>query len=436
MKLLVAGSIVASLLTAADPASAPSLNAFRYSREAVYPAASPQDMSINACAVLDANVFAHSGIGLPDLRVFDPTDKSELPYVVTVSNTSPTSDPARIVRVTPAGARQLDLDLEMPHRSYSQLNLSLNARDFVATAHVTGLRTLTDAHPVFLGDVTLFDLTAQHLGSSSAIPIAESTFPYLHLRLTFEPAPGNAALLITPSTVGAAQVPPARLAQTLYTGVAESSAIAQRGQQTVVTFSIPAHVPIEQVSFELEPGEHSNFSRPVTVSASARQSGPVESLTGQISRVDLHIGGQKIEQESLSVPAILGSNAQSPATVEVAVQNGRQPALKIRSVSLQMRQRQLCFPAAGTSVTLAYASADAQSPNYDFEQRFNASAPIRRATLLREDANASFISYAQPQSRFKPYPAFFGLSILVALCLLAVIAYRALHRGHHDSLQR
>ena len=114
------------------------------------------------------------------------------------------------VRVSPAGARQLNADLEMPHRSYSQVDLAFNARNFVASAHVTGLRTVNDPSPVFLGDFTLFDLTAQHLGSGLSIPIAESTFPYLRLHLTFEPAPGNSALLIAPSTLNSAQVPPVR----------------------------------------------------------------------------------------------------------------------------------------------------------------------------------------------------------------------------------
>jgi hypothetical protein len=436
MKLLSAVVVLDSVLTALEPSIVPKLNSFRYIRKVLYPAASPQNASPNACAILDAIVFAHANTGLDDLRVFDPTSTSELPYVVTLSSTSATSDPARIDRVVSPAARQLDFDLEMPHRSYSQVDLSLNARDFVASAHVTGLRTLTDTHPVFLGDMTLFDLTSQHLGSGTSLPIAESTFPYLHLRLTFQPAPGNALLRVTPSMIASAQVPAARVAQTLYTGIAQSSSVSQRGQQTVVTFPVPAHVPIERVSFDLDPAEKSNFSRAVSVSASINSSAPIETLTGQISRVHLTLGDHQIERQSLSIPAILGSNAQAPAIVEVAVQNGQQPPLKIRSVHLEMRQRQLCFPAAGTNATLAYGSASIQPAAYDFARTFDATSPARRASLLQEHTNASFVAPGSTSSRFKRYPAFLGLSILVALSLLAVIAYRALHRGHHDSLRR
>jgi len=436
MKLLAAVVLLSSVFPPVELSLAPPLSSFRYTREVIYPASSPEDSSPNACAILDANVFAHSNMGLDDLRLFDPTGKSEIPYVVTLSSTSGNSDPARIVKVVAGGARQLDLDLEMPHRSYSQVDLSLNARDFVASAHVTGLRTLADTHPVFLGDITLFDLTSQHLGSSTFLPIAESTFPYLHLSLTFEAAPGNAALLITPSTVASAQVPAARQAQTLYTAIAQSFAIAQRGPRTVVTFSVPAHVPIERVSFDLGPAEQSNFSRAVTITASTSSSAPVETLNGQISRVHTTLGDQQIHEQSLSIPAILGSNAQSPATVEIAIQNGPQPPLKIRNVRLEMRQRQLCFPAVGTNATLAYGATTAQPATYEFARTFNATSPARRATLLREYPNASFIDPATSNSRFKRFPAFVGLSVIVALSLLAVIAYRALHRGHRDSLRR
>ncbi len=439
MKLFAAAVLLLNLINPVEVAKTSKLNFFRYDREVLYPAASPQNPSPNACAVLDANVFAHTGTGLPDLRVFDLSGKSEIPSVVTLSSTSATSDPARIVHVTSFGVNGLDIDLEMPHRPYSQVDLSLNARNFVASAQVAGLRSLTDRQPVFLGNLGLYDLTAQQLGSSSALPIAESTFPYLHLRLNFEPAPGNAALLITPSTLAAVEVPPARQAQTLYTGIAQSFATVQSGAETVVTFNVPARVPVERVTFDLAPAEQPNFNRAVTIAAFTSPSGPVEKLSGQISRVHLSLGATRVpdvQHESLSLPAILDSNAQAPATVKVMVGNGDQAPLKIRSVRLEMRQRQLCFPAAGTSVTLAYGSEAVQPTSYEFARSFDAAAPSREATLRHEHANALFIATENQQSRFKRFPAYLWLSTLVAICLLAVIAYRALHRGHQDSLRR
>jgi hypothetical protein len=101
-----------------------------------------------------------------------------------------------------------------------------------------------------------------------------------------------------------------------------------------------------------------------------------------------------------------------------------------------MRQRELCFPAAGTNATLAYGADEVQPAADDFARTFNASSPVRRAKLLKEDANPLFIELSSAKSRFQRYPAFLGLSVVVALSLVAVIAYRALQRGHRDSLRR
>jgi hypothetical protein len=440
MKLLALAAMLLSLTVPIAPANEPALDSFRYSREAVYPAASPQTPSPNACVPLDAHVFAHTETGLPDLRVFDSAGRSELPYAVTLSSTPAASDSARIVQITPTGARQLTVELEMPHRPYSQVDLSLNARDYVASAHIEGLASLTDPHPVFLGDLSLYDLSSRHLGSSTALPIAESSFAYLRLRLHFEPAPSSFGPAIAPSVLTSALIPPARQAQTLYTVIAQTSTIAQRGQRSVAAFSVPAHVPIERVSFDLDPAERSNFSRTVTVSASAGQSAPVETLTGQISRVNLGVGDVRIQEQSLAIPAILGSNAKFSAGVRVAIENGQQPPLKIRGVRLEMRQRQLCFPAAGTSATLAYGSPPGSSPSqppaYGFARTFNAAIAARPATLLDERVNPLFTGSAPAKSRLKQAPALVFLCILSVLSLLAVIAYRALHRGHHNSLRR
>jgi hypothetical protein len=134
MKSLLPTVALLGLLSSSELSTGPGLDAFRYNRDVVYPASSAQNASPNACAVLDASVFAHTQSGLADLRVFDPAGEREIPYVATLSSTSPISDPARIVRVSPSGARQLNADLEMPHRSYSQVDLAFNARNFVASA--------------------------------------------------------------------------------------------------------------------------------------------------------------------------------------------------------------------------------------------------------------------------------------------------------------
>ena len=429
-----------------------------------------------ACAILDASVFAHSDPTLSDLRLYlatpdRPTGTGqesvgrEAPFAITLSRTAVNADSARILNAglkddpargpgRKAGAARnqhsFSFDLQMPPRAYSAVSLGFTARNFIATARVTGLRSLDDRQPTYLGIFSLFDLTAQHLGRSASLPLAESTFPFLHVEMTIAAAPGpmNTELEVTPTFLTSAEVPPSRVAQTLYTTVAETAQVAERPHETVATFNVPAHVPIERVTFELDPADQMNFSRPVTLSAtltgaSARPSGsafPVEQLSGEISRVHLfqNSSGQSslgqtslpIEQQSLSVPAVIGSNAQSPIAVEVAIENGDDRPLKLRSVRLEMRQRKLCFAVPGEApapptAELDYGSPGTPSPVYDFGRVFNAAQPTGTARLLAETSNPHYVPRAIARSFNDRYPEVLWLALLSSIMLLGMLAWRS-----------
>jgi hypothetical protein len=423
------------LVSAQSPSPKPTLRSFAYDRQVFITPASAANRSPYACAVLDANVFAHTDAMLSDLRVFDLYGRDELPYAITLSRTAATADPARILNLGLKSPGDLSFDLAMPSRPYSGVDLTLNARDFLATASVTGLKSLTDKKPTFLGTFTLFDLSSQHLGGSSSLALAESTFPYLHVELRLTPAPGNQALVVSPAIVAAAEVPPSREAQTVYTGVAQSFALVERPRETVATFTLAAHVPVERISVALDAAETANFSRPVTVTArasamrgEAAEAQP-EQLSGAISRVDLFTAGQQIHSETLSFPAILGSNAQTPATVEVAIQNGDDRPLKIRSIRLEMRQRKLCFSPTGDQAVLAYGAPGVAVPVYDFERVFNPAAPVRLATLAHERLNPLFIPPPVAQKSFtERYPQLLWLALVLVVAVLALIAFRSAKR--------
>jgi len=422
----LAALLLLGLLASTDAPPPPTPASFRYQRPITIPPRPPAD----ACAVLDAQVFAHAN-PLEDLRIYSANQ--EVPYAVTFSGTAPTGDPAGILNLGLKSPRALSFDLQMPDRPYSAVALTLNAHDFLASAHVTGLKSLTDKNPTYLGTFTLFDLTTQRLGHSSSVQLAESTFPYLHLDLTLTPAPGNNSLAVSPSIVAAAEVPPSRLAQTLYTPVAETSTITQRPRESVATFTIPAHVPVERVTFDLDPADHTNFSRSVIVSSKptiAREGEPsTEQLSGEISRVRLTEAGQEIHQQSLSIPAILGSNEQAPATVEVAIQNGDDQPLKIHSVTLEMRQRKLCFAIPTQPATLFYGAPNVPAPVYDFGRLFNATDAVRTATLDAEQLNPQFLPPAPPkQSLTERYPQLLWIALLAVVSILAAIAFRSAKR--------
>jgi hypothetical protein len=425
----IAAAFVLVFLGAVAP---PTPHSFRYVREVTVTDAPPG--AKNACAILDAEVYAHAN-PLADLRLY--AGGQEVPYAITFSGTAPTGDPARILNLGSKSPRHLSFDLQMPPRAYSAVSLTLDAEDFLASVRVTGLKSLSDPAPTYLGVFTLFDLTGQHLGRNTNLQLAESTFPYLHLDLAFTPAPPNHTLHVTPALVAGAEIPPSRLAQTLYTPVAQAYSIAQRGRETVATFTVSKGVPVERVRFELDPSDRTNFSRPVVIAARAalrdeaklRTAPPIEQLSGNISRVDLTEAGQQISEEALSVPAILAMTAQENANIEVAIENGDDHPLALRGVRLEMRQRKLCFPVPPAPATLLYGAPDVAAPVYDFERIFNPAEPVRAAMLGPEQPNPLYVA-PPPTNRpfFERYPQLLWVVLLGVICTLAAIAFRSAKR--------
>src|ERR1017187_7173048 len=296
-----------------------------------------------ACAVLDAQVFPHAAPSLGDLRILPPQGGTgrEVPYAITLSEAvTEETEPARVLNLGSSGAGRIVFDLEMPDRAYTGVTLDLDPEihDFLATATVIGTNVLGPGgsrdKSVDLGTFTLFDLSSQHLSRDTTLPLSESTYRYLHVELSVSAAPGGTAPAggFVPAMVRGAEVPPSREAQILYTTVAETASVATVGRESRATFDVPVRVPVERVEFVLAPGFKANFSRDVRVTATIEPGAkPVdgdgraplpEVITGNILRVHATETGREIRVEQLGIPAILGSNLQQPAKVEVAIENG------------------------------------------------------------------------------------------------------------------
>jgi hypothetical protein len=148
--------------------------------------------------------------------------------------------------------------------------------------------------------------------------------------------------------------------------------------------------------------------------------------------VHLTQAGREIRQEQLSVPAILGSNMQSAATVEVAVENGDDAPLPIKAVRLEMRQRKICFDdSSGRPLTLFYGDSALSAPQYDYARLFSASEAMREAQLGPEKLNPDY--RARPDSRplTDRHPHLLWIVLLAVLCILAVVAIRSAKAVHN-----
>lgn len=380
-----------------------------------------------SCAVLDAAVYAHSNGRIDDLRIY--SDGREVPFARTESREAgQQEEPARVLNLGLRG-KTLSFDLAMPQRAYTEVILDLDARDFYATASVSGSQT-PGSPATALGSFALFDLRSTGLSRSTTLSLQEVSFPILHVELNLIAAPGAAVTGFPASIVRGATVPPSREAQTLYSTVASTSEIGVKGRESVAHLTVPAHVPVERVHFTLQPGFAKNFSRDVRISArssATQDTFAPETLNGTILRVHLQPNalGQEIRSEQLTVEALLGANLRSDAVVDAAIANGDDAPLPVRSVELEMRQRKLCFDAEpGKTYVLRYGSAaPVRSPVYDYARLFQPSAAPVVAVLGAEQTSPLFVADKRSAATYSDrHPEFLWVALLLVIAILGTIA--------------
>ena len=398
----------------------------RYQRTITTPGGAGQ-----SCAVIDPQIFPHAAPSLKDLRLYQ--GGHEVPYAITLSEPQqPDSDTARVRNLGLRG-HNIVFDVEMPDRPYTEITLDLAGQDFLATATVSGTRDPNYSNQTRLGEFTLFDLTSQHLSRNTTLHLQETNLPYLHIELAVSPATGNRTFTATPEMVQGVTVPPSREAQSLYTTAATTTTITRRDRQSIATFVLPERIPIERVSFDLASTYKANFSRDIRITDRPDGSNSVgESLAGTILRVHLTQAGREIRQEQLSVPAILGSNMQSAATVEVAVDNGDDTPLPITAVWLEMRQRKICFDvSAAQALTLFYGDPALTAPQYDYARLFSPSDAMHAAQLGPEQLNPGFHDRPDARRLTDRHPHLLWIVLLAVVCLLAIVAIRSSKTVHH-----
>jgi len=416
-------------LEASGPAAEPKY--LRYERSVETPAGAKGQ----ACAVLDATVFAHAlSRSGNDLRLFADGVR-ETPFALVENEPQPAD--VQTATLLNLGMRNGDVvfDLEMPQRAYTDVTLKLDAKDFLATAKVSG----SDGHgdPLTeLGTFALFDLSRQHLSRSTTLTLQEASFAELHVTLHMTAIDGGPWPGLQASLVEGATVPPSREAQTLTTVAAETTSIDQHGHRSVATLRIPAHVPVERVSFELDPAYTKNFLRSITITArpdAAEDSAAMETLGGEISSVRLpHAAGGAIDVRRLSVDAALGANLEGGATIEVAVENGDDTPLPIKAVRLEMRQRTVCFEAApGTAYSLRYGDAALRAPVYDYARLFAPEEKPVAATLGPEQPNPQFTERADSRPYTERHPELLWIGLLAVVAILGTTALHSIKKQGH-----
>jgi hypothetical protein len=378
-----------------------------------------------ACLALDEAIFTQAAPTLADLRLY--RDGRETPYVTRLA--APSLAWQGEIDPLNKGLRagQTVFDAELPDGPYSDLELDITGRNFIATVEVSGSQTEFSASPTRLGSYTIFDLTRQRLGRSTILHLPESDFRYLHFKISgpLRPEPFNGLSVV--------RLPES---QPRYIGLAETAKITERNHDTIVEFIVPPNVPVDRVVFRAG-SEPSLFSRDALLRVEPAEAPPADSTSypqgatasGNLLRIHWLENGHRIDEEHLTIDAPR-ADFDRPAKWTLTIDNGDDPPLSIESVRLEMLERDLCFEAAGSGhYTLYYGDRSLAAPRYDYRTLFALQADAARVAMGRETANALYQPRPDERALTERHPALLWVALVLVVVLLGGIAFRSLQKS-------
>jgi hypothetical protein len=417
------------LLALAAPSA--EIRYFRYER----PVENAPQHAGQTCLALDSAVFAHAAPQLADLRLY--RGGTETPYVLQTA--APVVAAPQQIAPLNLGRRggETVFDAAMPEGSYSDLQLGVTGRDFIASVSVSGSQSQSSAQTK-LGSYTIFDLSRQRLGRSTVLHLPQSDFRFLHFRIAGPLLPDSVAgLSIERRPVGEAK----------YLTVAESSRVessrlVEQGRASVIEFAVPRNVPVDRITFV--PGaEPPSFSRdvevrvapippPATAADDAAEPPQTAASFGNLLRVHRAENGHRIDEEQLSVEApwqAASAPFDTPAKWTIKIENGDDAAIQLASVRLEMLERNLCFEAAGGAVyTLYYGDSALAMPHYDYAALFMPESHAAQGKPGPETLNPVY----QPRPDERPFterhPVLLWVALALVIALLAGVAFRSVKR--------
>jgi hypothetical protein len=379
--------------------------------------------------LIDPSVFPNAAPMLSDLRLY--RDGVETPYVISTADAGESVE--KVIAPLNMGVRGdgTVFDANLPEGQYSDLELSLDAKDFIAAVTVVGSHS-GGGTGTKIGTYTVFDLTGQKLGRSTVLHLPESDFSHLHFSIKGPIPPG--------SVKGLTVVRLSRI-QPKYVRVVETMHMEQKGHTSVIEFDVPAHVPVDRIVFK-PGGSPSQFSRRITISAKAMGQPPADSsgepesrvvAEGSLLRIHSVRDGRRIDEEHLEME-VPWLDFQNASKWTVSIDNGDDLALQLESVQLQMLERNLCFDANGAGkYVLDYGDPALSAPVYDYAVLFSSILdPTAEASALTaglEEANPVY----QPRPDERPFsekhPALLWVALVGVIALLGGIALRSAKAG-------
>ena len=413
---MIRASAALGLLLLATPS--PELRYFHFER----PIQAPTQSSGQTCMVVDPGVFAHASAELADLRLYQST--TETPYVVRTDVPVVATDQTIALLNLGRSGNETTFDAEMPSGHYSDLQLKITGRDFLATVSVSGSQSQTGSSRTRLGSFTIFDLTSQRLGRSTVLHLPESDFRFLHVQI---------AGPIGPRDVTGLSVTHVPASKPKFVAVVAAANSATKDRNSVIEFVVPAHTPVDRIVFV--PGQSpTNFSRDVEISiAPVARPAPNDSTVppqpfttaGNILRVHSVQDSHRIDEEHLAVDAPQ-VYFDGPAKWTVTVENHDDVPIQNLSARLEMLERRLCFDAAaGVAYTLFYGDSALAAPQYDYASLFVMEHDPVVAQLGAEVANPSWQARPDERPFTERHPILLWISLVLVIALLGAVAFRS-----------
>lgn len=360
--------------------------------------------------VLDADIFQRTRADLADLRLYDGA--RQVPYQLSEARGRSIREEhdVPVLNLAAKGDHaEFDLDMQgVPE--YDSIRLRLKAKNFVVKAWASGDDALTGKAPVpWPTPSTLYDFSAEKLGSNFTIKLPTWSFRYVHVRL------GQG---IAPREIEGASASNQQEKRAIYAAMGSCRQADPKPRQSIWHCDLPDKVPLDRILFSVD-SQNVNFRRLVSI----QDEHGAQMASGELSRIRTRRGGTDVIAEELAVP--VGGPCRKSATI--VIENGDDPPLAIGSVQPQAFERRIYFEPGGASVLhLYFGDEKLQTPVYDYAKVFHEDAAAAQSTLGVSTPNPAYTPRPDDRPWSERHPAVLWMALLLAVAGLSILAIRGL----------
>lgn len=358
-----------------------------------------------------SDIWLASKNSLGDLRLFDPQG-NEIPYTIVVrfGGSRRGYTPATILNLGSEG-RQTAFLVASPVAEYNRVKIEIRKKDkdFVTKVSVQGADTNSARRWRILGDYTLYDFSREDLGTNFELKLPLTRFQYLRMKV---------ASGIVPKDVLEVAIANVQEEKANWLETQVNSTMASQGRTTVVTWEQDAKIPLENVHFQMQPGDSENFRRPVTLYDDKKKL----LASGEIARVHLVRQGRRIDTENLDLPVRIKNQSK----FQLVIENGDDQPVKISAVRPQFAERRVYFDSRGhTALKLYVGDEKLSSPTYDYAKLFAEEEVSTMAQLKPASANPDFTQRPDPRPWSDRHPSLLWIAMIAAVAVLGLLALRS-----------